>query len=132
MLVPGAVDCIQALYAEGLSLALASAAGRWYVERIIDRFDIHRFFSSVLTGWDVKRSKPAPDIFVLTAAQLNADPGSCAVIEDSENGVRAAKEAGMKVVGFQNPRSVPQDLSDADLIVRSLPELDSKRLYGLF
>ena len=131
VLVPGSIDCLRSFHEAGLTLALASSAGRWYVERIIDRFDIHRFFSAVVTGWDVQRSKPAPDIFLLTAEKLNTDPARCAVIEDSENGVRAARDAGMAVVGYQNPCSITQNLSAADMVIRDFSELTAHRLTDL-
>lgn len=124
VLVPGAVDCIRSFREAGTNLAVASSSGRWYVERILEHFELDRFFRVVVTGWDVRQSKPAPDIFLLAAEKLGAEPKSCIVIEDSENGVNAAIAAGMRVVGYQNPDSILQDLSKADWLIQDFSEID--------
>ena len=74
--------------------------------------------------WDeVKKSKPNPEIFQKAARQSNSLPESCLVIEDSSNGVKAAKEAGMHCIGFSNPGTGAQDLSNADFIVHNMEEI---------
>ncbi|MNI74276.1 2-deoxyglucose-6-phosphate phosphatase [compost metagenome] len=67
--------------------------------------------------------KPAPDIYLETASKLGASPSSCWVLEDSRNGVTAAKAAGMNCVGFLNPNSGSQDLSEADAIIHSVRDI---------
>jgi beta-phosphoglucomutase-like phosphatase (HAD superfamily) len=76
-----------------------------------------------VSGEDVPHGKPAPDIFLRTAALLGVPPSACLVIEDSANGVRAAIAAGMHCIALRNPNSGEQDLSAADQIVDSLVEI---------
>jgi len=77
----------------------------------------------IVSGDDMPRTKPHPDIFLKTAELLGLHPNECLVIEDSANGVRAAKDAGMFCVGFRNLNSGNQDLRRADIIVDSLAEV---------
>lgn len=76
-----------------------------------------------MSGEEVKNSKPAPDIFLKAARLLEVAPSECLVIEDSQKGVQAAKQAGMKCIGFINPNSGCQDLSRADLTVNLIDEI---------
>ena len=76
----------------------------------------------------MERGKPEPDIFLKAAQHFQLPPADCIVIEDSTNGVKAAKAAGMYCVGYYNPNSGKQDLSGADLIVESFTD---ERLYAL-
>ena len=78
-----------------------------------------------MSGTELIHSKPHPEIFLRSAALANCDPGECVVIEDSENGVTAARVAGMKSIGFLNPNSSVQDLSRADVVVKSFEELNA-------
>ncbi|MGB4491550.1 MAG: HAD-IA family hydrolase, partial [Halanaerobiales bacterium] len=76
--------------------------------------------------------KPHPEIFLTTAEKLGVNPEDCVVIEDSRNGVLAAKAAGMKCIGFKNANSGDQDLSEADLIVSSYKKLTIEDIQNLF
>ena len=69
------------------------------------------------------------DIFLYAAEKLGAAPNECIVIEDSHNGARAAKKAGMKCIGYKNPSSSNQDISMADLVVEAFSEVDVDRLF---
>jgi len=71
----------------------------------------------------VDQGKPAPDVYLEAARQLGADPSRCVVLEDSRNGIIAAKAAGMACIGYVNENSGNQDLSAADRIVRSVREV---------
>ncbi|MGE5582212.1 MAG: HAD-IA family hydrolase, partial [Bacillota bacterium] len=75
---------------------------------------------------------PAPDIFLKAAALLKVEPSDCLVIEDSHHGVKAAKAAGMKCLGFRNPNSGNQDIGVADLVVDHLTGLSIRDLQDLF
>ncbi len=86
---------------KGYSLALASSADRIKVEANLDTAGISfSLFETILTGEDVINKKPAPDIFLKAAERLGVMPESCYVVEDAENGIKAAKTAGMKAVGI--------------------------------
>ncbi len=116
-LIKGVADLIAKAQRSGLKLAVASSASLIHVEHIIELFRLTDKFDRLFGGDLVTRSKPAPDLFLYAAAQLGVDPGYCMVIEDSENGVRAGKAAGMRVIGYQNPNSGNQNLSEADLVI---------------
>lgn len=91
---------------------------------ILNKLEIIKYFDIIVSGDEVQNSKPSPDIFLLAAKLLCAMPNECLVIEDSENGVKAAKLAGMKCVGFKNPNSGNQDLTLSDTVVCSISEID--------
>lgn len=114
---------IEWLSASGIKLAVASSSPRSLIELILERTGLRRFFTVIVSGEEVAHGKPAPDIFLHAASLLQVEPQHCVVIEDSRNGVRAAKLAGMRCIGHQNPGSGNQDLSEADMIVDHYVEL---------
>lgn len=130
-LIPGINSLINRLESSGLKLAVASSAFKLRVETILEMFNIKNKFRVVISGDDVKKGKPHPEIYLLTAKKLQVGTGDCVVIEDSENGVVAAKSAGMKVVGFKGMSHNTQDLSRADLLISNFGELTYKRLISL-
>ena len=87
---------------------------------------LKKYFKICVSGNEVKNGKPAPDVFLHTANLLKVNPQECLVIEDSTNGVKAAKSAEMRCIGFQNFNSGNQDLSDADMIISTFSELYEK------
>lgn len=117
MPVPGAPALVRALHAAGCPLAVASSSPMFEIQAVVQAFGLTQCFDVLVTGADLARPKPAPDIFLHTAKLLGAAPSDCRVIEDSANGVRAAKAAGMYCIGFVNPDSGAQDLSPADIRV---------------
>ncbi len=92
----GAEALLRALCENGAGVALASSTYREDVIRMLDSAGLTAYFRKIITGEMVTRSKPAPDIFLLAAKELGAEPDTCYVIEDSYNGIRAAEAAGMK------------------------------------
>lgn len=129
--IDGTTALIEGLKAQNIQLILASSATMSNIEAVMDMFDFHHFFPIKLSGADLEHSKPHPEIF-LKAAQLGqTSPDQCIVIEDSSNGVKAAKAANMKCVGFQNPNSGNQDIKMADLIVHSMTELNPQVVLSL-
>lgn len=111
------------VYNEKYLLALASSNNRKIVDSIMDRFDLSKYIKVSISGEDVLKGKPNPEIFLKAAKKLDVKPSNCVVIEDAFAGVQAAKAAGMKCIGYKNLNSGKQDLSDADLIVESFSEL---------
>lgn len=102
---------------------VASASKESFVEAVIDHLDLRSIMTGATTGDEVTHCKPAPDIFLLAAEKLGADPSECMVIEDSSAGVRAGKAAGMYTVGYENPTSPGQDVSVADVTVDNLADV---------
>ena len=115
--MPGLPGLIESLLSGGFRLGLASSSSRDVIALILAKLGMGQTFAVTASGDDVTHGKPAPDIFLLAARTLGAAPESCTVIEDSASGVRAAKAAGMRCIGFRNPHSGAQDLTPADAII---------------
>lgn len=129
--IEGIRSLLELLKKEGVTIGLASSSSMKNINTVLDLFDIQDYFSIKVTGYDLERSKPDPEIFIKTAGLLNVDPTKCIVIEDSKNGVTAAKRAGMKCIGYHNPNCGYQDLSNADKIVESIKTIDMDVLKGM-
>ncbi|MEZ4875893.1 MAG: HAD family phosphatase [Flavobacteriaceae bacterium] len=127
-LLPGVLELIQDYHRNGLTLVLASSASMENINRIFDRFDLHRYFTAKLSGADLKKSKPHPEIFEKAAQAAGYAPHECLVIEDSTNGIAAAKAAGIFCVGYNSLHSKDQDYSQADVVVGDFGELGFEQL----
>lgn len=104
-------------------VAVASSSPKVLIELIMDKTGLGRYFNIKVSGEEVPHGKPAPDIFLHAAELLGIKPSACVVIEDSRNGVKAAKSAGMRCIGYNNPGSGSQDLSLADLSITGYEQL---------
>ncbi len=112
-----------------IKIALASSSTRKFIGLALDKMGITQCFDVIVSGEEVVNGKPAPDIFLRAAELLKVEPRNCIVLEDSRNGVNAAKDAGMKCIGYINPNSGNQDLSRNDKIVSTLKDLEYESLY---
>jgi HAD superfamily hydrolase (TIGR01509 family) len=121
--VEGAVDLVKSLYASGYILVLASSSSQENISKVLDHFAISSYFQIKVSGTLLPQSKPHPAIFLRAAALAGVSPNTCVVIEDAENGVKAAKAAGMVCIGFLNPNSGNQDLTLADKVIHRLDEI---------
>lgn len=131
-LIEGVEDLIIDLHANGFQLILASSASKGTIERVFNRFQLHQYFTHKVSGEDFPKSKPDPAIFVHAANLSNHDFENCIVIEDSTNGVEAAKGAQLKCIGYNSFHSKHQDLSKADVIIEHFNEINSKKLANGF
>lgn len=129
--IPGALGLICDLVREGKDLALASSSDNDLISVVLDKFCLSPSFNVVVSGEEVVRVKPYPDIFLEATRRLGYDSRECIVIEDSKAGVRASKSAGIPCVGFRSPHSKNQDLSEAEIIIDDLREIDTKGLEML-
>lgn len=127
--ISGIDELILDLQKKGIAIALASSSSREFIELVLKKLGIIDCFQVIVSGDDVEKGKPEPDIFLKAAELLKVAPENCIVLEDSEHGVNAAKKAGMKCIGFINPNSGNQDLSKADKIVSTLVGLEYESLY---
>ena len=100
--VSGIPEFLRSIEEKGLTTAVASSSDYKLINLILDRLKIAQYFDSVTSGSDVKRGKPSPDVFLLAAERIGIGPSECLVVEDSENGVKAAKAAGMKALGYKS------------------------------
>jgi len=105
------------------SLGLASGSERAVVEEVLKLDGLSRFFSAVVSGSDVERGKPAPDIFLRAARLLGVAPADCCAIEDSKPGVAAGLAAGMKVIAITNSHPA-EELRQATQVVGSYGEIE--------
>ncbi|SFT83878.1 haloacid dehalogenase superfamily, subfamily IA, variant 3 with third motif having DD or ED/haloacid dehalogenase superfamily, subfamily IA, variant 1 with third motif having Dx(3-4)D or Dx(3-4)E [Selenomonas sp. GACV-9] len=126
--VKGTVELIRGLHEAGIPLALATSSWQVVMETVLDQFGIRQYFQSVLSGGELPKSKPDPAIYRISAERLGVEPGRCYVLEDTENGIQAAKAAGMYCIAFRNPHSGAQDLSLADRIVDDISEININEL----
>jgi len=120
---PGVLQWIEGARAAGLALAVASTSSRRWVHGHLDRIALLDCFSHLACGDEVERVKPAPDLYRLALQRLGKDPGQAIAIEDSPNGVAAAKAAGLFCIAVPNPLTAPLDFSAADLRLQSLADL---------
>ncbi|MFH6936880.1 HAD family phosphatase [Flavobacterium sp. YO12] len=127
-LLEGVEDLIKDLHANGIQLILASSASKVTIERVFTRFNLHQYFSHIVSGEDFPQSKPNPAIFIHAASLSIAPKENCIIIEDSTNGVKAAKGAGIFCVGYNSLHSNMQDLDEADLIINNFNELNAKKI----
>jgi HAD superfamily hydrolase (TIGR01509 family) len=123
-LVDGAVDAVRRLSAS-YRLGLASSSNRSIIAAVLRESGLGRHFEVTVSSEEVFRGKPAPDVFLEAATRLDVDPARCAAIEDSGNGIRAARAAGMRVIAIPNRRYPPPDsaLALADVVHDSLENL---------
>lgn len=127
--IPGVLALIErtdALRAEGLKTAIASSSAMDFIEFVTASLGIRARFDTLQSGAELPQSKPDPAIYLQTAAMLRVAPADCVVIEDTENGARAAKAAGMYCIGYRSPHSGMQDLSMTDWIVSDMAEVTKK------
>ena len=117
-------ELMLSLYNDGYPMAIASSNNRKIVNKVVEKFGLSNYMNFIISGEEVHKGKPDPEIFFTAAKKINVNPKCCLVIEDARNGVKAAKAAKMKCVGLENIYSGNQDLSEADLVINNLAELD--------
>jgi beta-phosphoglucomutase len=130
-LLPGVRALIEELKAHGVQMVLASSASKATIGRVFTRFGLAPYFTHTISGEDFAQSKPNPAIF-LHAAELAETPVTeCIVIEDSANGVAAAKAAGIYCVGYASLHSAGQDLRLANRVIQDFSELSAAQIQGI-
>jgi HAD superfamily hydrolase (TIGR01509 family) len=123
-LVDGAVEAVKRI-GERWPLGLASSSNRPLIDLALELMGVADLFRATVSSEEVARGKPAPDVYLEAARRLGVQPDRAAAIEDSANGIRSAKAAGMRVVAIPNPHFPPPDdvLGEADVVLRELGEL---------
>ncbi|MCG9793429.1 HAD family hydrolase [Flavobacterium algicola] len=130
-LLDGVEALIKDCYQNGMQLILASSASKVTIDRVFNRFKLDTYFSHKVSGEDFPQSKPDPAIFLHAATLSIAPKENCIVIEDSTNGVRAAKAAGIFCVGYDSTHSNDQDLALADRVISHFNELNFREVSQL-
>jgi HAD superfamily hydrolase (TIGR01509 family) len=124
-LIPGAVEAVERLAARW-PLGLASSSNREVIDLVLEASGLAGHFSATVSSEEVAQGKPAPDVYLETARRMGVEPDRCAAVEDSENGIRSAKAAGMRTIAIPNPRYPPDEaaLGEADVVLDSVAELN--------
>ena len=130
-LIDGVEDLIKDLHANGIQLIVASSASKVTIHRVFTRFNLHQYFTHIVSGEDFPKSKPHPAIFEHAASLSIAPKENCIVIEDSTNGIQAAVSAGIFCVGYDSFHSKDQDLSKANIVIRNFNELNFEKVRDL-
>jgi HAD superfamily hydrolase (TIGR01509 family) len=125
--LPGAREAVERL-ATRWPLGLASSSNRELIDLVLELMGVAHLFRATVSSEEVARGKPAPDVYLEAARRLGVDPTHAAAIEDSENGIRAAKAAGMRVLAIPNEHFPPAEeaLAQADVVLDSLAELTAE------
>jgi HAD superfamily hydrolase (TIGR01509 family) len=123
-LVEGAVEAVRAL-AGSFPLAVASSSNRPLIDTVLETAGLTDCFAATVSSEEVARGKPSPDVYLEAALRLGVAAERCAAVEDSANGIRAARAAGMLVIAYPNRHYPPEAgaLALADTVIGSLEEL---------
>ncbi len=130
-LIDGVEELIKELYHNKVQMVLASSSAKVTIKRIFDRFNLHHYFTHIVSGEDFPKSKPHPAIFIKAAELAKTPHKNCIVIEDSTNGILAANAAGIYCIGYDSVNSKLQDYSKADKVISDFRELSFEILNTL-
>lgn len=119
-LLPGVKECLDTMKNKGLTLALATTSTGESVSKFLQKFQLHGYFSLILTREDVFTRKPNPEVYTKAWNELGYKSEEMIVVEDTEIGVRAAKSAGLPCVAVPNDYTKAQDFSGADYVIKSI------------
>jgi HAD superfamily hydrolase (TIGR01509 family) len=123
-LIPGAVDAVRAIAARW-PVAIASSSNPELIDVVLRSSGLAEVVPIAVSSEEVARGKPAPDVYLEAARRLDVAPARCAAVEDSHNGIRSARAAGMRVIAIPNLHFPPgaDALAEADLVLASVAEL---------
>lgn len=130
-LMPGLADLLDCLERGGVPKAIATSSPRRFVTNVLSRFDLEPRFQFVLSSEDVVEGKPHPEIYLKAARRLGVEPRRMMVLEDSQNGCRAAAAAGAITVAVPGGHSRQHDFSCATLVADTLADPRIYELVGL-
>ncbi len=131
-LLPGIQNLIHEARSLNIPVAVVSSSARAWIDLHSDRTGILPFVSVICTREDVKNIKPAPDLYILAAQRLNVSPMDCIVFEDSQNGIFAARAAGMRAIAVPNQVTRESDFSGAHLVVKSASDHTLREIIKMF
>jgi len=123
--ISGLVELLDEIYKKGIPMAVASSSGQEIIDIILKHTNLKKYFKYMVSSELVGASKPEPDIFLHTAKLLGVKPWECVVIEDSANGIRAAKAANMYCIAYNGVSANNQDQSLADEQIVDFSELEN-------
>lgn len=130
--MPGFVDLAKVLQKKGVRVGLASSSRISWIVYALKKFDLDPFFYTITSSEEIKgRGKPAPDIYLLAVSKLGLIPEECVAVEDSANGIKAAKSAGLYTVSLRNGTNDKQDHSISDLDIRGFTPENNRKILDL-
>lgn len=131
-LFPGAVAAVRRM-AEHFTVGLASSSNRSLIDLVVREAELAGAFSAIVSSEEVGAGKPAPDVYLRAAELLGVEPARCAAVEDSTNGLRSAKAAGMRLVAVPNREypPAPEALALADVVLPEIAALEVATVSGL-
>ena len=121
--IVGVREWVMEAKSRGLRLGIASSSPRSWVCGHLERLAFMEHWDAIVCREDVARAKPEPDLFLRAVERLGISPGEAIAIEDSPNGIRAAKAAGLACIAVPNQLTRQRDLGEADLLLESLSDL---------
>ena len=121
--MPGIQKLVTALDEAGFQLAVGSSGPPENVEFVLNALGLKDHFDAIVTGRDVTRGKPDPEVFLTAAAKVGVDPSRCVVVEDAPPGIKAAHAGGMRAIGLASTGRTPEMLAEAEMVVTSLESL---------
>ncbi|BBE19521.1 hydrolase, haloacid dehalogenase-like family [Aquipluma nitroreducens] len=123
LVMPGLVELLEKLQAKKYPMAVASSSTPEIIDLILNKTDLKKYFQVIASAEQAGKSKPEPDVFLLTAERLGIKPANCLVVEDSSNGIKAAQAAGMTCVAYHSPDADPQKQKEADAVIQNYSQL---------
>jgi len=129
--MPGLIESLKLFKANKFKIALASSGAKEYIHLVLDKFSIGEYFDVIVSGDCVSIGKPDPETYLVASKKLGLEPMECVVLEDSQNGIIAAIQAGCKCIAIVNPNTPPQDHSQANLILNSLQDITLENINSL-
>ncbi len=126
--MPGLVDLLEKLKSKNFPMAVASSSDNETIRVILEKSGLRKYFRYAVSSSEVGKSKPEPDVFLHAAKLLGVEPENCVVFEDSKNGIKAAKAAGMFCIAYSGANSGEQDRSLADYHINNYNELEKTGL----
>lgn len=131
VLEPSLENLLVELSGFGVKLAIASNGPKSNIDFIVSRLGIGKYFSVIISGDDVEKYKPFPDVYLAAVERLGVSKKNCVAIEDTLIGLESARSAGLKVVVIPNEFTVFSDFSSASLVAKGFNDLTYKVLNGL-
>jgi len=122
--MPGLVDLLENLKTKGYTLAVASSSTPEIIDLILNKTHLKKYFQVMVSAKQAGKSKPEPDVFLMAAQKLGVSPAHCLVVEDSDNGIKAAIAAQMMCVAYQGPDADPKNQTEANYVVKSFAQLE--------
>lgn len=122
--MPGLIDLLEKLKAREIPMAVASSSDAEIIRIVLEKSGLKSYFKHAVSSSEAGKSKPEPDVFLYAANLLGVAPENCVVFEDSKNGIKAAKAAGMTCIAYSGANSGEQDRSQADYHISNYSELE--------